>query len=220
MTFMKESPVDFTFYGFVEGHETLTTLRLCTVVERTQRNMTRRAMADDPEVTAMQKLNDSLTPLDEAARERVIEWAIKRYGGAIASAAASERVSQRVSAMRAEPAATATNATTSEFGDFADLYDAAGPKTDHMKALVGGYWLQVCGGATSFASAKANELLKNHGHPVSNITRAFDLLRESKPSFAAQLEKSGKSQQARKKMKLTTAGVRKVQAMIAGTDEA
>lgn len=176
-------------------------------------------MADDPEVTAMQQLSDSLTPLDEAARQRVIEWAIKRYGGAIASAAASERVSQHVSAKRAAPAATAADANVSEYADFADLYDAAEPKTDHMKALVGGYWLQVCNGASSFASADVNALLKNHGHPISNITRAFDLLRQSKPSYAAQVEKSGKSKQARKKMKLTTAGIRKVQAMIAGTDE-
>ena len=64
-----------------------------------------------------------------------------------------------------------------------------------------------------------NALLKNHGHPVSNITRAFDLLRESKPAYAAQLEKNGKSQQARKKMKLTTAGIRKVEAVIKGGDE-
>jgi hypothetical protein len=177
------------------------------------------AMADDPEVTAMQQLNDSLTPLDEAARQRVIEWANKRYGGAIASAAASERASQHVSAKRAAPATAAADANASEYADFADLYYAAEPKTDHMKALVGGYWLQVCGGASSFASADVNALLKNHGHPVSNITRAFDLLRQSKPSYAAQLEKSGKSKQARKKMKLTTAGIRKVQAMIAGTDE-
>lgn len=176
-------------------------------------------MTNDPEVTAMQQLNDSLTPLDEAARQRVIDWAIKRYGGAIASAAASARASQHVSAKRAAPAAEAANANSSEYADFADLYDAADPKTDHMKALVGGYWLQVCGGATSFPSVAVNALLKNHGHPVSNITRAFDLLRGSKPSYAAQLEKSGKSQQARKKMKLTTAGTRKVQAMIAGSDE-
>ena len=138
-------------------------------------------MADDPEVTAMQLLNNSLTPLDEAARQRVIEWAIKRYGGVIASAAASERASQLVSAKRAAPAAAEANANASQYADFADLYDAAGPKTDHMKALVGGYWLQVCGNAASFPSADANALLKNHGTPVSNITRAFDLLCSRQP---------------------------------------
>jgi len=62
-----------------------------------------------------------------------------------------------------------------------------------MKALVGGYWLQVCQGNGSFPSRDVNELLKNHGHPVSNITRAFDVLRESKPAYAAQLEKSGRA---------------------------
>jgi hypothetical protein len=175
-------------------------------------------MADDPEVTAMQQLTKSLAPLDEAARDRIIDWAIKRFGSGALTAAASQRAAGHTQTPHHHPAGT-TPPSTSEYKDFADLYDAAKPKTDHMKALVGGYWLQVCGGAASFPSADVNALLKNHGHPISNITRAFDLLRQSKPAYAAQIEKSGKSQQARKKMKLTTAGIRKVEAMIAGADE-
>ena len=170
-------------------------------------------MVDDPEVAAMQQLTKSFTALDEAARQRVIEWAIQRYGSAPSP---TRRDAHRGATPRQTPAA---DEATSSFADFADLYDAANPKTDVMRALVGGYWLQVCGNAASFPSADVNSLLKNHGHPVSNITRCFDLLRESKPSYAAQLEKSGKSQQSRKKMKLTTAGIRKIEAMIAGTDE-
>jgi hypothetical protein len=174
-------------------------------------------MADDPEVTAMQQLTKSLTPLDEAARQRVIDWAIQRFGSATGTAAPRRETHHTG---KTPSSAGATNGPSPAFADFADLYDAAEPKTDHMKALVGGYWLQVCQGETSFPSADVNDLLKNHGHPVSNITRAFDTLRDSKPAYAAQIEKSGKAKQARKKMKLTTAGIRKVQAMIAGTDEA
>lgn len=172
----------------------------------------------DPEVAAIQKLTESLAPLDEAARQRVIDWAMRRYGSASTTVAAATRATEQVTAQRPVPVAAAANSDT-VYEHFADLYDAAKPKTDAEKALVGGYWLQVCQKQEYFASRDVNELLKHHGHPVSNITRAFDLLRESKPTYAAQLEKSGKSKQARKKMKLTTAGVRKVEAMINGNDE-
>lgn len=170
-------------------------------------------MAEDPEVTAMQQLTKSLTPLDEAARQRVIDWAIQRFGS---GGSTNVKRPALPGNNRQTPAGDAGGST---YADFADLYDAAKPKTDHLKALVGGYWLQVCQSEASFPSASVNDLLKNHGHPVSNITRAFDTLRDSKPAYAAQIEKSGKTKQARKKMKLTTAGIRKVQAMIAGADE-
>ena len=98
-------------------------------------------MADDPEATAMQQLTQSLTPLDEPARERILEWALKRCGSAIASVAVSERITGQISAQRPVAAKAPTTGLANGAGayaDFADLYDAANPKTDHMKALVGG----------------------------------------------------------------------------------
>jgi hypothetical protein len=125
-----------------------------------------------------------------------------------------------ITAQRPVPvAATQTSATPTRDGTyahFADLYDAAGAETDADKALVGGYWLQVCEKKDSFPSRDVNELLKNQGHPVGNITRAFDTLRGSRPTYVSQLEKSGKTKQARKKLKLTTSGIRKVEDIIKG----
>ena len=63
-------------------------------------------------------------------------------------------------------------------------------------------------------------MLKNQGHPIGNITRAFDTLRESRPAYVSQLEKAGKTKQARKKMKLTVTGIRKVEEMMKAAREA
>lgn len=166
----------------------------------------------DPEAAAIQHLTNSLEPLDEAARVRVLEWALKRYRTISATVSAAERVSETISGQRPVQF-TATNSEAS-FGVFADLYDATRPDTDAEKALIGGYWLQVCQKAESFPSRDVNELLKNQGHPIGNITRAFDALRESRPAYVSQLEKAGKTKQARKKLKLTTAGIRKVEEMM------
>lgn len=172
----------------------------------------------DPEAAAIQQLTDCLSPLDEEARSRVLDWATRRYGSAIVAAAVSTKVSEAVTAHRpvhvANTQAPAALAGESAYGHFADLYDVTGPQTDAEKALVGGYWLQVCGKTDSFQSRDVNELLKNQGHPVGNITRAFDSLRDSRPAYVSQLEKSGKTKQARKKLKLTTTGIRKVDDMI------
>jgi hypothetical protein len=172
----------------------------------------------DPEAAAIQQLTDCLAPLDEEARSRVLDWATRRYGSAIAAAAVSSKVTETITAHRpvhvGNSHASAAPPSESAYEHFADLYDAAGPQTDAEKALVGGYWLQVCGKADSFQSRDVNELLKNQGHPVGNITRAFDALRDSRPAFVSQLEKSGKTKQARKKLKLTTTGIRKVYDMV------
>jgi hypothetical protein len=110
----------------------------------------------------------------------------------------------------------ATQETPLEFGSFAELFDAAQPKTGYDKALVAGYWLQVCQGADSFDGFSANKELKHLGEGLPNITSSVDTLKAQKPALALQLKKSGKSRQARKVYKVTVAGVRAVEAMIGG----
>jgi hypothetical protein len=103
-----------------------------------------------------------------------------------------------------------------KFSNFAELFDAAAPKTQAQKALVAGYWLQVCNAAESFDGFSANRELKQLGHGLANITAALDALKNEKPALALQTGKSGKAKQARKTYKLTVAGIRSVEAMING----
>lgn len=83
------------------------------------------------------------------------------------------------------------------------------------KALVGGYWLQICEGAEAFASQAINDNLKNLGEGVGNVTQALDGLKNAKPALILQIKKSGKSKQSRKTYKLTHAGVKTVEDWIA-----
>jgi hypothetical protein len=103
-----------------------------------------------------------------------------------------------------------------KYNSLAELYDAIQPKTNSDKALVAGYWFQVCQGAESFDGQSVNKELKHLGHGLANITNAIDGLKNQKPALALQLKKSGTSQQARKVYKITVAGIKAVEVMIHG----
>jgi hypothetical protein len=71
-----------------------------------------------------------------------------------------------------------------------------------------------CKIVVDFASQEINAALKNLGHPIGNITSAFDNLKARKPAPVMQLKKSGTSKQARKTYRLTLAGKSAVEAMV------
>ena len=161
-------------------------------------------MADDPEISAMAAVKDALSPLDDETRTHVIRWAAERFG---------------VSLGRIRPGGGAMGGgggAVEDFEDMGALFHAASPSTDTDKALVGSYWLQVVKGQENFDSGTINANLKNLGHGITNITRAFDDLMRKRPALARQVQKSGKTKQARKKYKITDAGIKRVQALLAG----
>lgn len=161
-------------------------------------------MNEDSEISAMRIVAEALEPIDSDARIRVLTWAGKRFAVELSGFAASGRSGGEAGVQGAR------------FESFADLYDAAAPATDVRKALVGGYWFQIVQRAEGFTSQEVNDRLKDLGHALGNVTRAFDHLREQVPALALQIQKSGKSRQARKVYKLTQAGIREVESMLRG----
>jgi hypothetical protein len=173
------------------------------------------------ELKAMEEVHRILEPLPQEGRNRVITWAISAMqltpGSARSPGAAAPQTRQtRGEASSGAQSAGASDGTTDAFATFAELFSAASPSTNAEKALVGGYWLQECEGEENFTSMSVNNELKNLGEGVENITSAFDALKDGRPQLALQLRKEGKSQQARKKYKLTVAGIRGVRRMIGG----
>ena len=150
----------------------------------------------------MAALAAALADLDDAARVRVLEWGSRRYGAAAAQTPAPRLHDNGHSGLR------------HQFEAFVDLFDAAAPRTDSERALVGGFWFQVVQDAPDFVSQQVNDALKDVGHGVGNITDALTKLQRRKPALVRQVEKGGKTRQARKRYKLTAAGIGAVRELL------
>jgi len=168
-------------------------------------------MDQDHEITAMARISEVLTGLDEAATGRIIRWAAERYGVQLQTDLNTRGSSNK--------GAKNSDAADVEFEDVASLFDQANPRTESEKALVVGYWLQKFRGQAALDAQQINMELKHLGHRVKNITDALSSLMNRKPSLVMQIHKSGSTRQARKKYKLTTAGLRKVEDMLSGKSE-
>lgn len=169
----------------------------------------------DGEFAAMQTVFCALEPLDEDSRQRVVDYIVARLGISAARSTPSVGLSggEREGGTSEQEGETPS---AREFATLAELHDASDPQSDRDRVLVTAYWLQVCEGADSFLSYSVNKALKDLGHGVSNVTGAFEALKNRKPALVLQLKKAGKSRQARKTYKVTNAGIAAVKAMIDG----
>lgn len=182
-------------------------------------------MSSDPakEFSAIQAIHAALDPLDAEARTRVLAYIGSLLGidtkvavGGTAATGPGSAANSDVDDDSVDAPVPAGAKGASTYGSFAELYAAADPKTNAEKALVVGYWLQVCQSAESFTAALANKELTHLGHKLANITDAIDQMKGQKPMLMLQLKKSGSSQQARKLYKVSHEGVKRVEAMIRG----
>ena len=165
----------------------------------------------DSELDAMTSVVGILNSLEEESRFRVLRYAIERF---------KLTESTRVAGTTVNEDSTSPKTQAESFDDFATLFDAASPSSGSMRALVAGFWFQVCLGQTEFDGQSINGELKNLGHPSKNITSDLSSLMNQNPRLAMQIRKSGRSQQARKTYKLTLEGIRRVKSLLAGGDGA
>ncbi len=168
-------------------------------------------MTEDPEIAAMAKIANALADLDAETQGRVIEWAAKKYGVAVSS---SSKLPRQIGTGTKEAVSFDEGGG---YDAFVDLFDHANPKTESERALVGGYWFQEISGQPSFDAQSVNNALKDVGHGIQNITQALNALQNRKPALVRQMAKSGRTKQARKTYKLTTAGCTEVARLRAGT---
>jgi hypothetical protein len=165
------------------------------------------------EVAAMGAVEGALEPLSPDERGRVIRWAAERFEIQVAGKAPASPANPT----RPKPARVAADGEAAE--DVGDFYTRAAPETQTEQALVVAYWVQEIQGKGEFDSQTVNTQLKHLGHGVSNITRALDELKNRKPQLVIQIEKAGKSKQARKRYKVTAAGKKAVEKLLAGERE-
>jgi hypothetical protein len=165
----------------------------------------------DPEIGAMGAVATALSKLDEDQQVRVLRWAADRYGlkgvklGSTGGGGGTDE--------------EAAEGGTGTYNSITELFEAAqGAKTNTQKALVAGYWFQVVMGNPGFQAYSLNVELKNMGIKIANITDALGSAENVKPALLMQTAKTGKAKQARKTYKLTTVGVKAVEAMLTDAD--
>jgi hypothetical protein len=166
------------------------------------------------EIDVMKKVAEALASLDDDARQRVLKWTNDRFGFTPSVNARSPSRIQASSISSEERGTSGDSTNGSTTGDLAEFFTSALPTTQSEKALVVGYWFQVLQGLADLDSQQINTELKNLGHGVSNITRAFDELINTRPQVVIQTRKSGTAKQARKKYRLTAEGISRVKQMI------
>ena len=167
-------------------------------------------MSAEEEIKAMGVVSSALGGLANDGRARVLLWAMSHYGITVAGQKAQRFMGGPLSAE------VGADQESCAYQTFADLFNAASPKTEKNKAMVAAYWVQVCENAGSFQSQSLNDLLKDLGHGIGNITEALNQLKNDRPALILQLKKSGSSRQARKTFKLTQEGSKRVEAMAQG----
>ncbi len=154
------------------------------------------------ELTAMAQVDKILRPLDLEVAGRVVRWIAERYSIRLAGPVPRPASIGSPSEVAAVPA------------DLAELFSAASPVTQDQKALVAGYWFQVVKGVSDLDAQAVNTELKQLGHGMKNITAAFGDLISTKPQLVIQVRKAGNTRQARKKYRLTSAGLEHVRSML------
>jgi hypothetical protein len=166
--------------------------------------MAKRKAGHD-EVDAIRQVSLALDPLGPEERGRVLRWAAERFGTSLPQGNHSrqkERIREDIPGEEPQ--------------DAGEFYAQATPATEPERALVVAYWVQEVKGDGEFDAQSVNTQLKQLGHGVSNITRALDDLKRRKPQLVIQIQKSGKSKQARKRYKVTAAGKTEVGRMLSG----
>lgn len=164
----------------------------------------------DLEITAMSAITSALLPLGPDQQARVLRWAADRFSVRdIKTGAASTPVFDDTAVE------TPPDATRRLYNSIDELFESGVAKTNSQKALLAAYWFQVVQGGGTFQSFTLNAALKNMGQGIPNITDALGSAEAQKPALVMQTGKTGKARQARKTYKLTTAGVKAVEAMLA-----
>jgi len=105
------------------------------------------------------------------------------------------------------------------YSTLAECITAARAKDEAEHALVAAAYFQANGNLNEITGQQVNKALTHTGHGVANITVALQSNIDHSPQFVIQISKSGKAKQARKKYKVTDAGLAEVERMIAAVPE-
>jgi hypothetical protein len=175
------------------------------------------------EIGAMSAIDTAMTELDKDEARRVLIWAVDKFApDGIRINGSQKKLDREETAKSSGSGASNEGQADTSINDYqriSDLMDAASPSSIVEWVLLGSYWYQVIQGQENFSGQTVNSDLKDLGHGSKNITDSYNSLIRRKPPLVRQVEKTGRSKQARKKYRLTNEGIRNVERMVQGNGE-
>jgi hypothetical protein len=158
------------------------------------------------DLRALEEILNTLEPLKEDERVRVLRWCVEKLGieTGIALNSAIRRDVQKIGAVDAAFAKHVNG-----FHSIGDFVAAARARTDVDRVLAAALYLQDLNGDEpdrTLTGKEVNDTLKHLGHGVKNITDCINTLKGRKPQHMIQVRKGGKAQQAWKQYRVTDAG--------------
>lgn len=166
----------------------------------------------DPEIQAMQSCLKALEVLEEEARARVLSWLNRKF-------LTSNKLNLNLGASLDSTNQLGLAIDFNSFSSVAEVFGRSNPKTASDKVLMVAAYLQNKEENKELTSREISNELNHLGHGVSNITNAISGLISRKPSLMIQTRKKGKSQQAQKKYKVTTEGLKAALNMLSDSCE-
>lgn len=163
------------------------------------------------ELNALKVISSELSGLEQDAQQRIVDWAIDAFDLVGKQKPFVSPLSPDCDT--AEGIHGSSKSELPEYAHFAELFADAGAKTNEEKVLVAAYWVQVIEGRGSWKSSELQNLLKDLGETVNNISDYLTKAIRRRPARVLQLSKSGNSKQARKTYKLTQPGITLVEQM-------
>lgn len=151
----------------------------------------------------LDQINQALASYDPVLREKARDILLQRAFGS--ATAGVERTLPRQNARIGEDG---------QLSSFDALLERWTPTSQQEVALLGAYYFNVTLGRDSFSGAEVNSVLKDHGRGSKNITQDLGAYIDSQPSLILQVKKSGNSKQSRKQYKITSPGVKYVEAKL------
>jgi hypothetical protein len=187
--------------------------------------------------TLLDQINRAISGYDPVLKERARDLLLEQAFGGGDRPVTAEPTSTKERKRRTRPeAASASPGTPDEKGrartrkatspgrgagqsaggrkpDLQPLLDRWSPGRASDRALLAAFSLAPKG-RKQLTSQAINDVLKAHDLRVSNITRAIETNLNARPPLMEQVGKRGETKQARKRYRLTEAGVQKVTAQL------
>jgi len=145
----------------------------------------------------LDEINAAVASYDPVLKEQARDILLKQGFG-------TEAKSRKTPGLEGKPDDVKTTSPTA----FHQLVETWTPDTQSEWALLGAYYFQVILGNASVTAFQVNKELKQHGTTIANITSSFDENIGQDPALMRQIEKAGKSRQAKKKYIVTTSGIK------------